>query len=132
MELDDRMWHCEQDIKNIVDRLGKVEDKSSSAWKTINKVNSDVEGLTQEMNAVKKNVSDLSARFTKMEVDMKEQKIAVNSIQKLLKIIAVLLVFMIIISVVFFVYIWKNDAELAKGILTLGGTVSKTLSPLPI
>jgi len=39
---------------------------------------------------------------------------------------------MIIISVVFFVYIWKNDAELAKGILTLGGTVSKTLSPLPI
>ena len=127
MELSDRVWKCEQDIASILDRLGTVENKSAGAWRTIAEVNSDVKTLRAEIGSVKKDVETLRDRFGKMEIDMKENKSTMASMLKLMRIMMVVLVFVAAISIGFFAYIWKHDAELAKSILALGSTVSKVV-----
>lgn len=102
-----RLINAEQDIKRLFDRMGKVEDKASSAWKTINEVKEDVRELKE---------------------DMKEMKVGQAKQGKILKTLCVVMCVLVVIVGGFFVYIWRHDTELAKSILTLGTTIGKLVA----
>ncbi len=119
--LEDRVYTNERDIKAIYDRLGAVEDKSSGAWRTIAE-------QRDEMANVKADVRTLTDKVTGMEVDMKEQKISMKEQRRLLKVIVILLVVYGVISVGFFIYIWRHDADLAKSLLTFGTMVGGAIA----
>lgn len=59
MDSDTRLYNCERDIKDIVDRLGKVEDKASGAWKTIAEVNSRMDKVEQKVDSLERDVKEL-------------------------------------------------------------------------
>ena len=118
----------ETDIKNIYDRLGKVEDKSSGAWKTIGEQRSELSQVKQEISDLRTDIGALNDRIGGLEVDMKEQKIASKDNKRMLKAIIILLAVYGVIAVGFFIYIWRHDADLAKGLLTLGITVGGAIA----
>lgn len=127
VDLDTRVFQCEKDIKDLIAKYSAVEDKVKGAWKTIGEVNVEVGNLRTEIGQVKKDVETLQKRFTNMEIDMKETKTTMTSMLRLIKIMMIVLIFVGAISIGFFVYIWKHDAELATSILTLGSAMSKAL-----
>ena len=100
--LETRVMNLEQNQIKLFDRMGKVEDKASAAWKMINEVKEDVKELKE---------------------DMKEMKLAQIKQGKVLKILCVVMCVLTVIVGGFFVYIWRHDAELAKSILSLGTTI---------
>ena len=102
--LETRVMQLEQNQIMLFDRMGKVEDKASSAWKTINEVKEDVRELKE---------------------DMKEMKVGQSKQNKILKTLCIVMCILTVIVAGFFIYIWKHDAELAKSILTLGTTIGK-------
>ncbi len=119
-DLETRVYNNERDIKQLFDRMGKVEDKSSGAWKTIGEQKT-------ELSQVKADVKVLTDKVTSMEVDMKEQKLAMKQQNRMLKVIITLLAVYGVISLGFFIYIWRHDAELAKGIMSFGAGVAGAL-----
>ena len=60
--------------------------------------------------------------------DVKIVKSQQGGINRKLKILLAVVSVLSVISVGFFVYIWKHDAELAKSILALGSTIAKTVA----
>ena len=59
MDTDSRIYQCERDIKEIVDRLGKVEDKASGAWKTIGEINGRMDKIEAKVDGLEKDVKEL-------------------------------------------------------------------------
>lgn len=114
MDLEQRVFTLETDIKHLFDRMGKVEDKAASAWNTIREVN-------QRMDKIEK-------RMETVESDVKQIKSEQAGMSKKLTSIVVILSVLGVICIGFFVYIWKHDAELAKSILTLGTTIGKIVA----
>jgi len=114
MDLEQRVFTLETDIKHLFDRMGKVEDKAASAWNTIREVN-------QRMDKIEK-------RMETVEADVKQIKSEQGSMSKMLKALVIMVSIMGVICVGFFVYIWRHDAELAKSILTLGTTIGKIVA----
>lgn len=111
--IETRLQRLEADSFVMHDRMGKVEDKASAAWKTINEVNTKVQNIEAKVNT--------------MEKDIKELKVSQSQNGKDLKWIKWLVIFSSAISVLFFVYIWRHDADLAKSILALGSTVATAI-----
>lgn len=114
MDLEQRVFTLETDIKHLFDRMGKVEDKAASAWNTIREVN-------QRMDKIEK-------RMETVEADVKQIKSEQAGMSKKLTSIVVILSVLGVICIGFFVYIWRHDAELAKSILTLGTTIGKIVA----
>lgn len=102
-----RLGKVESDQIRLFDRMGKVEDKASSAWKMINEVKEDVRELKE---------------------DMKEMKLAQAKQGKVLKTLCIVMCVLTVIVGGFFVYIWRHDAELAKSILSLGTTIGSLVA----
>ena len=114
MDIEQRVYTLEQDIKTLYDRMGKVEDKAAGAWNTIREINGRMDKIEKRMETV--------------EADVKQIKSEQGSMSKKLTAIMVILSVLGVICVGFFVYIWKHDAELAKSILTLGTTIGKIVA----
>jgi len=105
MDLDSRVYTCERDIKDIVDRLGKVEDKASGAWKTIGEINSRMDKIETKVDG--------------LEVDVKEIKASQDSTNKKLKwIIRALVVIGVIILTVGVVAI-KNGSDIPEKVVEI-------------
>ena len=114
MDLEQRVFALETDIKHLFDRMGKVEDKAASAWNTIREVNQRMDKIEERMETV--------------EADVKQIKSEQGSMSRMLKVLIVMMSVIGVICVGFFVYIWRHDAELAKSILTLGTTIGKIVA----
>lgn len=80
MDVDTRLFTAEQDIKNIFDRLGKVENKAAGAWKAVIDTNADVADLRTE-------VKDLRKQVNEVKQDVKEIKLNMQTMFKLMKFI---------------------------------------------
>lgn len=105
--IETRVFTLEQNVTKLFDRMGKVEDKASAAWKMINDVKEDVKELKE---------------------DMKEMKLAQAKQGKVLKILCIVMCILTVIVGGFFIYIWRHDAELAKSILSLGTTIGSLVA----
>ena len=103
----ERLGKLEANQNELYDRMGKVEDKASSAWKTINEVKVDVKELKE---------------------DMKEMKLAQGKQGKVLKAVCIVMSVLTVIVAGFFIYIWRHDAELAKSIVSLGTLIGSALA----
>lgn len=112
--LDKRVGRLEESNISLHDRMGKVEDKASSAWKHINEVH-------DRMNRIENKVEGL-------EKDIKEVKIVQDKSAKTLKGLLVCSAVLCVICASFFLYIWRNDAELAKMVLSFGAQVGTGLA----
>ena len=110
MDIETRVDKIEENILRIVDRLSKVEDKSAGAWNTIREINGRMDNLEKRMET--------------METDMKQIKSEQISIGKSIKVLIGIVSVLCVISIGFFIYIWRHDADLAKSILTLGSTIA--------
>ena len=106
-DLQQRVFRAEKDITILYDRMGKVEDKASSAWKTINEVKNTVHELVE---------------------DVKDLKVSQKGINRSVKRLSVLVGVLTVVSIFFFIYIWRHDAELAKSIVTLGTLVGNAIA----
>lgn len=114
MELTERVDRLEQNYISVIDRLSKVEDKSAGAWNTIREINGRMDKLEKRMET--------------MEADVKQVKSEQQSTNKSLKVLIAVVSILCVISAGFFVYIWRNDAELAKSLVTLGSAVAKIVA----
>lgn len=98
MDLDSRVYQCERDIKEIVDRLGKVEDKASGAWNTIREINGRMDKIETKVDS--------------LEVDVKAIKATQDEANKKLKwIIRALVVFGVILLTVGLIEL-KNGSDI--------------------
>lgn len=120
-----RISRLEEDNVSTHDRLGKVEDKCSGAWKTINEQKTEIRDMREEMRQMRNKLDGV-------EADVKSLKQAQNRNENLLKVIIALLCLCLVICVSFFVYIWRHDAELAKSILALGSSAMSVATKLPV
>lgn len=111
---EERLQRLEASIEALSSRMGKTEDKASGAWKSIQ----DISGR----------MGKLEERMESLEADMKTVKSEQQSIGKSIRLLIVMVAIMGVISIGFFVYIWRHDADLAKSILTLGTTIGKIVA----
>ena len=103
MDIDSRVYQCERDIKDIVDRLGKVEDKASGAWNTIREINGRMDKIETKVDS--------------LEVDVKEIKATQNDTNRKLKwIIRGLVVVGVIILTVGVIEL-KNGSDLPSKVV---------------
>lgn len=124
MDIEAVIHDIQKDLITVHDRLGKVEDKAAGAWNTIREINADVSRLREDVKGLRRDLVSLTDRFTKMEADVKEQKQTIKTMSVLVKVLIGISVFTSVVSIGFFIYIWRHDAELAKGLLTLGSAVT--------
>ena len=111
MDLEQRVLIVEQDIKSLLDRMGKVEDKAAGAWNTIREVN-------QRMDKIEK-------RMETVEADVKQIKSEQQSINRSLKVLIGVVSGLAVVVGGFLVYIWRHDAQLAQSIIGLGTMIGK-------
>lgn len=128
MDIDTRVYNLEQTVTSICDRLGKVEDKASGAWKTISEINGRMDNMEKRIEKVEEGITALKKENQVIKEDVKIVKEGQNGIQKSLKILIGIVSVLSVISSGSFVYIWKHDAELAKSILSLGSTIAKIVA----
>lgn len=128
MDLEERVHEIEKNQLDIYARLGKVEDKASGAWKTIAEVNNRMDQMEHRIGKVEEGISHLQDENKVIKEDVKIVKSQQGGINRKLKILIAVVSVLSVISVGFFVYIWKHDAELAKSILALGSTIAKTVA----
>ncbi len=112
--LEERIRDLERNQTTLFDRMGKVEDKTDSAWHTLRETKGDIATLRQEVKELK--------------ADVKQMKSEQAGMSKKLTAIMVILSVLGVICLGFFVYIWRHDAELAKSILTLGSTIGSIVA----
>lgn len=155
MDTDTRIYNLERDVASLRDRLGAVEDKASSAWHTIKETQEDVgdlydkideldrsvkaimasqKNMDDRISELEKQVREVDRRISKLEEqfqEMREDMKIVKSKQKvdsvILRVVLALLVFSVAVTIVFFIYIFRHDRELAKELLTFGATAVKTI-----
>lgn len=122
MDIEDRVFALEQNQVKLFDRMGKVEDKASAAWKQIIDLN---ERMDRRMDKLEKEVDGIKQ-------DLKEVKVSQNKLNKSIKSLIWVVGGLCVVTVAFLIYMWKHDAELVKNILTLGTAVGKLASSIPI
>lgn len=155
MDNETRIYNLERDVANLRDRLGAVEDKASSAWHTIKETQEDVgdlydkideldrsvkaimasqrnmdtriSELEKQVREVDRRISELEKKVQEMSEDMKIVKSRQKIDSLILRVVLALLVVSIVVSLVFFIYIFRHDKALASELLTFGMTVTKTI-----
>ena len=112
MDIDTRLFTAEQDIKNILDRLGKVENKAAGAWKAVIDTNADVADLRRE-------VKDLRKEVEEVKKDMKETKIMVDTTNKTVKVIAWAVGFLAVAMVLAGIFAMKSGSDVPEKVVDL-------------
>lgn len=122
-----RIQDLEAAARDHEGRLGKVEDKTDSAWHRIRETQQDISKLDAKVDELDKNVKDVQKGLVIVNEDVKVMKSQQRSDSIKMKVIILLVSVSLVISVGFFIYIWKHDRELAKELLTFGMTAAKTV-----
>ena len=125
---EDRLQRLEASVENISGRLGKVEDKASSAWKMINDVKDDVGDLYDKVEELDCNVKSMMEKQTVLETDVKIVKSEQAGIAKTLKWLTGGVIFLGIITGAFLFFMWRKDAALVKEILSFGALVTTAVA----
>ena len=119
MDTDVRLYNLERDNAEIRDRLGKVEDKASNAWKSINEVKEDVGNLYDKVEELDRNVKEVISRQTNMEVDMKtikaEQTETGETLKKMKKWLAGITLVVIVAGIV----MYKKGSDIPAQVVEL-------------
>ena len=87
MDTETRLYNLERDNADIRDRLGKVEDKAESAWKTIRETKEDVGDLYDKIEELTKDVQEVKSTQMSMGVVVNKIKAKQDSIGDDIKII---------------------------------------------
>lgn len=87
MDTETRLYNLERDNADIRDRLGKVEDKAESAWKTIRETKEDVGDLYDKIEELTKDVQEVKSTQMSMGVVVNKIKAKQDSIGNDIKII---------------------------------------------
>ena len=82
-----RLYNLERDNADIRDRLGKVEDKASSAWKTINEMKEDVSDIYDKIDDLARDVQTIKSVQDSMEIDVKEIKVKQDGMLQSIKLL---------------------------------------------
>lgn len=136
-----RLQDLERDSKRHGELISSAEDKASSAWKMINEVKKEVGDLTDKVDELDNNVrtvmstqADTNTRLAEVESmtrKINEDNVVAKSRQKIailiLKIILAVVAFLAVVNIIFFVYIWNHNQELARELLTFGASVVKAV-----
>jgi len=109
-------------------RLGKVEDKTDSAWHRIRETQEDISKLDAKVDELDRNVKDVQKGLVVVNEDVKVMKSQQKSDSIKMKVILALVSVSLVISIGFFIYIWRHDRELAKELLSFGVTFTKTVA----
>jgi len=138
---EERIHSLEESSRRHEGLILAAEDKASSAWKTISEVKNEVADLSDKVEELDNNVrtvmttqEDANRRLGSVETMTKkinEDNVVAKNRQKvsilILKIILALVVFLAVVNVIFFVYIWNHDRELAKELLSFGASTMKVI-----
>jgi len=125
---EDRLQRLEASVETISGRLGKVEDKASSAWKMINDVKDDVGDLYDKVEEMDCNLKAMMEKQTVLETDVKIVKSEQAGIAKTLKWLTGGVIFLGIITGAFLFFMWRKDAALVKEILSFGALVTTAVA----
>ena len=119
-----------------------AEDKASGAWKTIAKVQDDLGDLYDKVDELDQNVKTIMASQSNIDKSLEkvdtmaskinEDNVVAKSQQKvsgfLLKILLILVAILVLFNVIFFVYVWTHDPELAREMLSFGKTAVQAVT----
>ena len=131
---EDRIHSLEEASRNHAERIGKVEDKAESAWKTIRETKEDLGDLYDKVDELDQNVKTIMAsqhnidksleKVDTMATKINEDNVVSKSQQKisglLLKILLVAVLVLLFFNVSFFIYLRNHDPEMAKEVLSFG------------
>ena len=110
---EERLLRLEKSVESLSLSFGETKYKANGAWKSIQEINGRMEKIEERMKS--------------LEADMKTVKSEQQSIGKSVKALIVMVAIIGVISIGFFVYIWRHDADLAKSILSLGTTIGNII-----
>ena len=156
MDTDDILRAHEERIRGLENTarkhegdIAKLADKTESAWHTIRETKDDVTKISTKVDELDKNVKtildtqaatdkriekieDGMAAIQKDNAEIKQDSKISKSQQKfaivILKIILAVVAFLAVANIIFFIYIWTHNSELAKEILSFGSDVVKTVT----
>ena len=123
-----RIQDLEVTSRDHAGRIAKVEDKTDSAWHRIRETQQDISRLNDKVDELDKNVKDVQKGLVVVNEDVKVMKSQQKSDSIKMKVILALVSVSLVISIGFFIYIWRHDRELAKELLSFGVTFTKTVA----
>jgi len=138
---EERIRSLEESVRSQGMLVSSAEDKASGAWKMITEVKNEVADLSDKVGELDTNVrtvmttqEETSKRLTGVETLTKkinEDNVIAKNRQKIailiLKIILCVVLFLAVVNVIFFVYIWNHNQELAKELLSFGASTMKVI-----
>lgn len=134
MDIDDILKSHETRIQDLevtsrdhAGRIAKVEDKTDSAWHRIRETQQDIHKLNEKVDELDKNVKDVQKGLVVVNEDVKVMKSQQKSDSLKMKVIILIVSVSLVISVGFFIYIWRHDRDLAKELLSFGMAAAKTV-----
>lgn len=134
MDIDDILKSHETRIQDLevasrdhAGRIAKVEDKTDSAWHRIRETQQDISRLNDKVDELDKNVKDVQKGLVVVNEDVKVMKSQQKSDSLKMKVIILIVSVSLVISIGFFIYIWRHDRELAKELLSFGMTAARTV-----
>lgn len=134
MDIDDilkshetRILDLEVASRDHAGRIAKVEDKTDSAWHRIRETQQDISRLNDKVDELDKNVKDVQKGLVVVNEDVKVMKSQQKSDSLKMKVIILIVSVSLVISIGFFIYIWRHDRELAKELLSFGMTAARTV-----
>ena len=92
MDIEQRVYNLERDHADFRDRLGKVEDKASAAWKSINETKEDVGDLYDKIDELTKDVQEIKSNQADMGEDMRKIKSKQDNIDTNIRVIYKILI----------------------------------------
>lgn len=108
-------------------KIAKLDDKAESAWHRIRETQQDISRLNDKVDELDKNVKDVQKGLVVVNEDVKVMKSQQKSDSLKMKVIILIVSVSLVISIGFFIYIWRHDRELAKELLSFGMTAARTV-----
>lgn len=138
---EERLRSLEESSRKHEGLISAAEDKASSAWKTIVKVQEDVGDIFDKMEEMDNNVKTVMVnqastdkRMDNMETKMNgiyEDSVVAKSNRKLglllLKILLGGVGVVLLINIAMLIYLWTHNPELAKEIVSFGKTAVEAI-----
>ena len=131
---EERIRSLEESSRRHEGLISAAEDKASSAWHTIVKMQEDMGDLYDKVDELDQNVKTIMAsqnnidksleKVDTMATKINEDNVVSKSQQKisglLLKVLLGLVVALLFFNVSFFIYLKNHDPEMAKEVLSFG------------
>lgn len=127
MDIEQRVYNLERDNAEFRDRLGKVEDKASAAWKSINETREDVGDLYDKIDELTKDVQEIKKAQTNMEVDVKEIKTKQEGMLTSIKLLRNCLIIVGAVIMVTTIILLKQGSDIPEKVIDAVIPVVKTL-----